>query len=152
MDIHELILRAKLGSARKDAQVETCTVFAAALFDALTCLGFNCDVFTAELKGRWAHSLVMCEGRYYDSMGEFSTQIYKNRMKIHLAVNIEITYTADKREWCDIDEFDLLYKFYVKKILDSAKLHAKQSATNCFLSSETCFAAKNLQRSPDFSG
>ena len=42
MDIHEIILAAKLGRERKYAQVDTCTVFAAALYDLLTDRGVPC--------------------------------------------------------------------------------------------------------------
>ena len=35
MDLSDIILSAKLGRARKDAQVDCCGEFAAALFDAL---------------------------------------------------------------------------------------------------------------------
>lgn len=125
MDINNLILTAKLGAARKDAQVETCTIFAAALYDVLLGLGFHCEIFTAELKGMWAHSLVGVGGRFYDSKGEFSTKIHCERMRIRPSVTLEIQYTKDNRDWCELDEFALLHEFYVKKLKNAAKQQAK---------------------------
>ena len=121
MDINALILEAKLGSARKDAQVETCTVFAAALYDVLSAQDISCQVFTAVNPGIWAHAVVKSGGRYYDSKGEFSTSIYRARAKIHPTVDLVIEFKLDKRKWCEIDEYELLYEFYVKQLNKSWK-------------------------------
>lgn len=98
MDINAIITAAKLGRARKDAQEDTCDVFAAALFDVLSAHGIDCQMFIAEKKGfgSWAHAVVKVAGRYYDSMGEFSAEIYRARAKIHPSVKLEIVYRGDK--------------------------------------------------------
>lgn len=118
MDIHALILAAKLGGTRKDAQVDTCAVFAAALFDVLEAEGLSCKMVTATpIHGaRWAHALVEVAGRYYDSKGEFSASIYRARAKIHPSVNFDIQYHPDHRSECYEPEFDELHAFYVKML------------------------------------
>jgi hypothetical protein len=42
----------------------------------------------------WAHSVIKADGCYYDSMGEFSTDIYRARARIHPKVELKITYTS----------------------------------------------------------
>lgn len=121
MDIDAIINAAKLGRARKDAQIGTCAVFAAALYDVLSTQGVPCRMVTAVKKGgrAWAHAVVEVAGRYYDSMGEFSTVIYRKRAKIHPTVVLNIDYQPDCREDCYEEEFDEMYAFYVK-ILNKA--------------------------------
>ena len=118
MDINAIIKVAKLGRERKDAQVDTCTVFAAALFDVLVAQGIQCQMACAVNKvgNGWAHSVVKVDGRYYDSMGEFSTVIYRTRAKIHPSVSVTIQYRKDSRIDCYDPEFDELYIFYVKAL------------------------------------
>jgi hypothetical protein len=121
MDIGVIIQVAKLGLARKDAQVDTCSVFAAALYDVLTSQGVACQIVTA-VKDRpcaWAHSVVEVAGRYYDSMGEFSTEIYRTRARIYPMVDVDIQYRADSRHDCYESDFEEMYIFYVK-MLDKA--------------------------------
>ena len=79
MDIDAFIKAAKLGRERKDAQVDTCAVFAAALYDVLTAQGLQCQMVTVVPNGlsKWAHAVVEVSGRYYDSLGEFSAGIYR---------------------------------------------------------------------------
>ncbi|HRQ47925.1 MAG TPA: hypothetical protein PK725_13315 [Rhodocyclaceae bacterium] len=115
MDIDAIIRAAKLGRERKDAQVETCTVFAAALYDVLSAQGIQCEMVTVVPKGleAWAHALVAVAGRYYDSMGEFSADIYRTRAKIHPKVRFELDYRADARCECYEPEFDELHAFFV---------------------------------------
>jgi hypothetical protein len=121
MDIEALILQAKLGSARKDAQVDTCTVFAAALHDVLSAAGVDCAIATAEIKGRWAHALVRVGNRYFDSKGEFSTAIHCMRAKIHKSVvpHVHIEFSDDACGPVYEDEFDALYAFFVKELRKS---------------------------------
>lgn len=116
MDIDAIIKAAKLGRERKDAQVGTCTVFAAALYDVLSAQGIQCEMVTVVPKGlgAWAHAVVAVDGRYYDSMGEFSADIYRARAKIHPKVRFEIDYRADTRFECYEPEFDELHAFLVK--------------------------------------
>lgn len=112
MNIDAMIKSAKLGASRKDAQVDTCSVFAAALYDVLTTQGIPCQMITATQKGIWAHSVVEAAGRYFDSLGEFSATIYRARRKIHPKVAINIEYQIDHRPDCYEPEFDELYAFY----------------------------------------
>ncbi len=118
MDISAVIQNAKLGRGRKEAQVDTCSVFAAALYDVLTAQGLRCKMVTATKKegNAWAHSVVEVEGRYYDSMGEFSTDIYRARAKIHPSVVLNIKYLDDIRNGCYEQEFDEYHAFYVKML------------------------------------
>lgn len=115
MNIEAIIKEAKLGRERKDAQVDTCTVFAAALFDVLTSHGIACTLATAVPTDlpRWAHAVVAVAGTYYDSMGEFSADIYRARAKIHSSVSFDIAYQPDHREDYFDSEFDGLYEFFV---------------------------------------
>lgn len=125
MDIGAIIRGAKLGRERKDAQIDTCTVFAAALFDVLAQHGIECRMVTAVNKsGRaWAHSVVEVDGTYYDSLGEFSDAIYHTRAKLHQTVSVNIEYREDFREDCYESEFDELYAFFVKELCKSVRLH-----------------------------
>ena len=121
MDIASIILAAKLGRTRKDAQEDTCTVFAAALYDLLCSRGITCKMVTAVRRGfnSWAHAVVEVDGRYYDSLGEFSTNIYRTRARIHPSVNLDISYQPDEREDCYEEEFVEMYNYY-HKMLDNA--------------------------------
>ena len=121
VDIEALILQAKLGSARKDAQVDTCTVFAAALHDVLRESGVDCTVATAQIKGRWAHAVVRVGDRYFDSKGEFSTAIHCVRAKIHQSVVSRVCIEFSDDAWGPDyeDEFDELYAFFVKALRKS---------------------------------
>lgn len=98
--------------------MDTCSVFAAALFDVLTARGITCQLITAVKPGLggWAHAVVKVAGRYYDSMGEFSTGIYRARAKIHPTVTLDIVYRRDGRAECYEPEFDELHAFYVKML------------------------------------
>lgn len=118
MDISTIIQAAKLGRSRKDAQEDTCAVFAAALYDVLLAQGVSCRMVTAVPKGvgAWAHAVVEVAGHYYDSMGEFSTSIYRTRAKIHPKVTLDISYQSDCRSECYEPEFDELHAFYVKML------------------------------------
>lgn len=121
MDIEAVIKAAKLGRTREDAQVDTCSVFAAALYDLLS-PGIPCKMVTVVNRGLlpWAHAVVEVDGRYYDSMGEFSTPIYKARAKLHPSVNLELGYLADSREECYEPEFDELHGFYLEALRKAA--------------------------------
>ncbi|SER38679.1 hypothetical protein [Giesbergeria anulus] len=118
IQISEIIKQAKLGRARKEAQTDTCTVFAAALYDLLQAQQIPCSMACVQsVHGApWAHLLVEVDGKFYDSMGEFSTEIYRVRAKIHPTVTVQLKFTKDFREECYDPEFDDLYLFYLKKI------------------------------------
>ncbi len=118
MNIDTIIKEAKLGSARKDAQVDTCAVFAAALYDVLSAQGIACQMVVVVKAGlgAWAHSVVEVAGRYYDSMGEFSTDIYRARARIHPKVELDIRYSPDSRHDCYESDFDEMHTFYVKML------------------------------------
>ena len=102
--------------------MDTCSVFAAALYDLLS-LDKPCKMITVVNRGPlpWAHAVVEVDGRYYDSMGEFSTPIYRTRAKIHPSVNLELGYLADSREECYEPEFDELHAFYLKALTKAAR-------------------------------
>jgi hypothetical protein len=113
MDLNTLIKAAKLGTSRKDAQVDCCSVFAAALYDTLETRGIAAIMVSAENKQeKWAHALVQVDDSYYDSMGKFSTAIYRQRAKIHPTVTVEIDYKRDYRIDCYEPEFQEMYNFF----------------------------------------
>jgi hypothetical protein len=118
MNIGAIIQASKLGRCRKDAQVDTCAVFAAALYDVLWDQGIACQMVTAVNKqgSAWAHEVVEVAGRYYDSLGEFSTAIYCARAKVHPSVKLEIEYESDVRSDCYEPEFEEMHAFYVKAL------------------------------------
>lgn len=128
MDIGAIIMAAKLGRARKDAQEDTCTVFAAALYDLLLGQGIPCKMVTVVKHGfgSWAHAVVEVDGRYFDSMGEFSTNIYRTRARIHPSVSLDISYQPDERADCYEEEFVEMYNFY-RKMLNKAVASQAQS-------------------------
>lgn len=103
-------------------QVDTCSVFAAALYDLLH-TRVACKMVTVVNRGAlpWAHSVVEVGGRYYDSMGEFSTPIYRTRAKIHPTVTLHLNYQLDYREDCYEPEFDEMYAFYLKELTKAAR-------------------------------
>lgn len=129
MDINAIIQAAKLGRSRKDAQVDACTVFAAALYDVLWEHGIPCRMVTAlnQQGPAWAHEVVEVAGRYYDSLGEFSTAIYHVRAKMHPSVSLDIVYRKDVRSDCYDPEFEEMHAFFVK-MLDKA-LHQQVATT-----------------------
>lgn len=118
MNIDAIIKAAKLGRERKDAQVDTCAVFAAALYDVLSGQGIQCRMVTVVPDGlsKWAHAVVEVAGRYYDSMGEFSADIYRDRARIHPSVQFSLTYQTDSRCDCYEPEFDELHAFFMKAL------------------------------------
>ncbi|ELG7182267.1 TPA: hypothetical protein ACGW3N_000251 [Pseudomonas aeruginosa] len=126
LDIALVIQAAKLGRTRKDAQEDTCSVFAAALYDFLSSRGVPCKMVTAVKNGHgaWAHAVVEVDGRLYDSFGEFSTEIYRARAKIHPSVTVNITYKPDVREECYEPEFEEMYAFYLKMLTKAANAAA----------------------------
>jgi hypothetical protein len=110
------IAAAKIGRTRKDAQEDTCAVFAAALYDVLKARGIACRMYVAAPEARsmmmWYHSVVRAGGDYYDSMGVFSAEIYRARAKIHPIVKMPINFRPDRRADCFEDEFTDLHRFY----------------------------------------
>lgn len=130
LDIQLLITDAKLGRSRKEAQEDTCSVFAAALYDILQAEGIACQMVTAHKRDghAWAHAIVEVDGRYYDSMGEFSTDIYRQRARMHPAVALQIEYLLDTRDECFEEEFDELHAFYLKKLATAANSQTPAAA------------------------
>lgn len=120
IELSEVIKAAKLGRSRKDAQQDTCTVFAAALYDILKARGISCRIVTAACgflgRTEWYHAVVKVDGHYYDSMGEFSEDIWRARAKIHPKVQMTISYRPDTRTDCYEDEFDEMHAFYLKML------------------------------------
>jgi hypothetical protein len=122
MDIQDVILQAKLGRYRKDAQIDTCAVFAAALYDVLKARGIACALYTAAYGcnyssgAEWYHSVVKVGDRYFDSMGEFSLDIYRARARIHPKVKSRMDFKRDSRIGCYEEEFDEMHAFYVGKL------------------------------------
>lgn len=118
MNIDAIIKAAKLGRERKEAQIGTCAVFAAALYDVLSAQGIQCQMMTVVPIGlsKWAHAVVEVAGRYFDSMGEFSTDIYRARAKIRPTVTFELDYRDDSRVECYEPEFDELHAFFIKAL------------------------------------
>jgi len=130
MGINEIIQSATLGASRKDAQVDCCAVFAAALYDVLSEHGFACQMVSATERWEgWAHALVKVDGRFYDSLGEFSTAIYQARRKIHKSVTLKIEYRKDVRSNCYEPEFDEMHRFYVKALEKAIRLQAIEMAS-----------------------
>nr|WP_250808173.1 hypothetical protein [Neorhizobium tomejilense] len=134
MDIVELIKTAKIGRERKEAQIDTCAPFAAALYDVLLENGFSPSLVTVGyraggLRNTWYHSVVKCDDVMYDSLGEFSTEIIRARLRIHPSVMYELTFTPDYREGCyDEEDYSVLYEFLVDELRKSAKRLAPPAA------------------------
>lgn len=124
MDIAAVIKAANLGRTRKDAQENACAVFAAALFDVLAKQGIPARLFAVSPAerwfGTWAHALVEVDGRYFDSLGEFSTEIHRARTKIHPKVECVLVFQPDHRDESFEPEFDDLHAFYVEKLQQAA--------------------------------
>lgn len=126
MDIVSLIKNAKLGGERKAAQVDSCAPFAAALFDVLKENGLDASLSVAShraivAQNSWYHGIVEYDGSFYDSLGEFSPDIMRKRLKIHPSVDYQIAIKADRREGFYEDEEEEMYAFFLKALRKSAK-------------------------------
>lgn len=106
MDIHQIILNAKIGRERKAAQKDTCGIFAVALHDVLIehsipanlrCAAFMLWPFQTP---EWYHSVVEVKGRFYDSKGVFSHDIVRKRLGIHPKVKTRIDLRPDDLASC----------------------------------------------------
>lgn len=134
MDILELIKSAKIGRERKDAQIDTCAPFAAALYDVLAENGFDVNLFVAGYRGvsadnTWYHLVVEHDGTYYDSLGEFSTDIMRKRLKIHPRTQYELTFKPEPRPGCyEEEDFELLYDFLADEFRKAARKLKSASA------------------------
>ena len=132
MDIHEIIVNAKLGSARKDAQIDACTAFASALSDFLNENQITHEAYTVSYllyeKAKWYHAVIKVEDFYYDSLGLFNDDLVNQRSKIHKNVlpHVEIVYKKDVVE-CDPD-FEEMRSFFLKKLNLSLKRSLKIAA------------------------
>lgn len=131
MDIAELIKTAAIGSERRHAQNDTCAPFAAALHDVLVENGLTPKLVVAghlsfSSRNTWYHQVVEQDGVFYDSLGEFSTEIIRKRLKIHPSVKFELEFKPDQRDGCyDEEDYAELYMFLVKAFRKAAlKLHA----------------------------
>ncbi len=128
-DIARIIKEAKLGGARKDAQIDACEPFAAALFDALTAVGVQVEVFCASFyvegarSPKWAHAVVQSGGVFYDSMGVFNHEIIRARQRTHKNVKTELRFEPDVREF-DERDWTEMHAFCLKKLAKSVKDHA----------------------------
>ena len=119
--LHDIIVAARLGGARKDAQVDACGAFSAALFDVLTSRDKQCSLVTVSCgyqpgRPEWYHSVVEVNGVHYDSLGLFTEAECRKRMKTHPSVALHFTYTPDQREDCFDAELAELHAFYVKAL------------------------------------
>lgn len=127
MEICELIKAAKIGAERKAAQIDTCAAFAAALYDVLSEEGFLPKMIAvchlgATIAGTWYHQVVAVDGKMYDSLGEFSTEILRKRLKIHPSCAYELTYANDRRQGCyHEDDFQDIYEFLVTELRRAAR-------------------------------
>jgi len=136
MDVQSIILTAKIGGERKAAQEDTCGPFAAALYDVLTEQGIPASIKTAAFivlpgsQASWYHAVVEVDGRYYDSKGEFSHEIVRQRLKTHPKATTRIDFKADDRDSCYEDELDELHQFLVKALRKSIEKHRLTSAAS----------------------
>ncbi|MCZ7861428.1 hypothetical protein O9X98_08460 [Agrobacterium salinitolerans] len=136
MNIIELIKTAKIGRERKEAQIETCAPFAAALYDVLFENGFDVNLFVAGYRGAtvdstWYHLVVEHDGVYYDSLGEFSTEIMRTRLKVRPSTQWELTFTPEPRPGCyEEEDYEMLYDFLLDEFRKAArKLKATPAST-----------------------
>ncbi|GBQ85493.1 hypothetical protein AA14337_3085 [Acetobacter malorum DSM 14337] len=122
LDFHRLILNAALGSSRKDAQIDTCTVFSAALYDVLRAARLRPEVYDATLyqvttygkggsqtntKTLFVHSVLRIRGKYYDSLGLFNEEIVRGRMKVHKNVQSRLDFQKSVRDYDEMDYSEL---------------------------------------------
>ena len=141
MTLSEIILSAKLGRSRKDAQVDCCGEFAGALFDALQSRGIVCSMVTASShflgQADWYHAVVGVGGRYFDSLGEFSEEIYRARARIRPKVTIDIRFRLDARSCAFEDDMAEMHAYYLtalNKAFDAAieiEFEPIQAAVSC---------------------
>jgi hypothetical protein len=121
IDIVNIIQNAKLGRSRKDAQIDTCSVFAEALLTVLRDAGQKSTLSTATLKisGRVLcyHSVVTVARVHYDSLGIFNETTLRQRGKYHRDVVLDLTFRRDKPD--NDDEYELLRQFYIKQLKKS---------------------------------
>lgn len=119
MNLHEIILAARLGRERKAAQEDTCGPFAVALFDLLGERGvaaqLRCVAFhlSGSSRANWFHCVVEVDGRLYDSMGAFDHEIVRARQGIHPKVESRIVVKPDDRACCYDPELCELHEFYL---------------------------------------
>jgi hypothetical protein len=117
-NLHDIIMNAKIGEMRKDAQIETCTVFAAALGDLLKNRKIEHTYLCVSPKTphsslMWYHTVIGFAGKMFDSYGLFNADILKKRQK--LKIDLDLLVKNDVREDVD-EEFSKLYIFFVKKL------------------------------------
>lgn len=136
MDIIELLKTAKIGRERKEAQIDTCAPFAAALYDVLFENGFDVNLFVVAYRGAtvdstWYHLVVEHDGIYYDSLGEFSTDIMRTRLKVRSSTQYELTFKREPRPGCyEEEDYAVLYDFLLDEFRRAArKLKASSANT-----------------------
>ncbi|KPC02325.1 Uncharacterized protein AC501_3611 [Pseudomonas amygdali pv. lachrymans] len=64
--------------------------------------------------------MIEVDGRFFDSLGEFSVSIYRDRARIHPSVSLDISYVPDTRDDCYEEEFIEMYNFYLKMLTKAA--------------------------------
>lgn len=91
----------------------------------------------ATVDSTWYHQVVEVDGKMYDSLGDFSTEIIRDRLKVHKASKFELKYQPESRDGCyDEDDFQGVYDFLVKEIRKTAnKLTALEQGLPAFMSS-----------------
>lgn len=133
LDIAQIISQAKLGSTRKDAQIDACEPFAAALFDVLSSAQIDATVCTATFRlshrrlPLWAHAVIQSDGIFYDSMGVFNHDVVRKRQRIHKNVRTELKLEKDIRDFNE-KEWSEMHKFYFEAL--SKSLNNQKFKTN----------------------
>jgi hypothetical protein len=126
-NIADLIKNAKIGRERKDAQIDTCGPFGAALYDVLVEYDFDVNLVVAGYRGvtterTWYHLVIEHDGTYYDSLGEFSTEIMRQRLKIHPRSEYALSFKPEPRLGCyEEEDYELLYDFLVAEFRKAAR-------------------------------
>jgi len=159
MTLSEIIMAAKIGRYRKDAQIDTCDVFAAALYDALKARDIPCSVYTVAFTRafsrmpEWYHGVVKVAGKYYDSLGEFSCDIIRTRNRIHPKVTFDLSFTKDIRDGFFNDEYADLHEHYLKFLAKAMNAAPSIEIGNCAPRSETSsISSGDLDPSPQQPG
>lgn len=114
-----VIRKAKLGSERRAAQVDTCSVFASALISVLDAYGVKAEAHTATFlfvpgtRPSWHHSVVKVGTLFFDSLGEFDQSIVRKRNRIHPKVQSRLDIRKDAVDEIE-EEYRELHAFLVK--------------------------------------
>jgi hypothetical protein len=102
------------------------TLVPPALYDVLAENGVSPTIISACQRGAtvdttWYHQVVEVDGKMYDSLGEFSTEIIRDRLKVHKSSNFELKYKSERREGCyEEEDFQGVYDFLLKEFRKTA--------------------------------